>query len=166
LPLIAMRLTFCCAVGNFGRVTLRTPFLNLACRALDPSGYRLSGHARPHPTSAKCRDTEWAEAPSPRHLLAGPRRHPSGSKLRPRRGRASTRRKVQSGSGLFDLSLRSGQNSRSHRAADPGNRCVRFATTVASGHATLATKRTLLLTWTGLPPAGSHQLCLAHRRGD
>src|SRR5258708_17759786 len=44
----------------------------------------------------------------------------------------------------------------------PCNRCVRFATTVASGHATLATKRTLLLTWTGLPPAGSHQLCLAH----
>src|SRR5262247_2938071 len=40
--------------------------------------------------------------------------------------------------------------------------CVRFATTVASGHATLATKRTLLLTWAGLPPAGSHQLCLAH----
>src|SRR5262249_10560543 len=36
------------------------------------------------------------------------------------------------------------------------------ATTVASGHATLATKRTLLLTWAGLPPAGSHQLCLAH----
>src|SRR5262245_725231 len=34
--------------------------------------------------------------------------------------------------------------------------------TVASGHATLATKRTLLLTWAGLPPAGSHQLCLAH----
>src|SRR3954447_12346816 len=29
-------------------------------------------------------------------------------------------------------------------------------------HATLATKRTLLLTWAGLPPAGSHQLCLAH----
>src|SRR5262249_4440160 len=27
----------------------------------------------------------------------------------------------------------------------PCNRCVRFATTVASGHATLATKRTLLL---------------------
>src|ERR1700730_15679605 len=44
----------------------------------------------------------------------------------------------------------------------PCNRCVRFATTVASGHATLATKRTLLLTWTGLSPAGSHQLCLAH----
>src|SRR3954452_2487582 len=37
-----------------------------------------------------------------------------------------------------------------------------LATTVASGHATLATKRTLLLTWAGLPPAGSHQLCLAH----
>src|SRR5215510_13214580 len=35
-------------------------------------------------------------------------------------------------------------------------------TTVASGHATLATKRTLLLTWAGLPPAGSRQLCLAH----
>jgi hypothetical protein len=32
----------------------------------------------------------------------------------------------------------------------------------ASSHATLATKRTLLLTWTGLPPAGSRQLCLAH----
>ena len=30
--------------------------------------------------------------------------------------------------------------------------------TVASGHATLATKRTLLLTWAGLSPAGSHQL--------
>src|SRR3954466_3953423 len=44
----------------------------------------------------------------------------------------------------------------------PCNRCVRFATTVASGHATLATKRTLLHTWAGLPPAGSHQLCLAH----
>src|SRR3954471_10774151 len=44
----------------------------------------------------------------------------------------------------------------------PCKRCVRFATTVASGHATLATKRTLLLTWAGLPPAGSHQLCLAH----
>src|SRR3954466_14939556 len=37
-----------------------------------------------------------------------------------------------------------------------------LATTVASGHATPATKRTLLLTWAGLPPAGSHQLCLAH----
>src|SRR5437016_7347400 len=44
----------------------------------------------------------------------------------------------------------------------PCNRCVRFATTVASGHATLATKRTLRLTWAGLSPAGSHQLCLAH----
>jgi hypothetical protein len=44
----------------------------------------------------------------------------------------------------------------------PCNRCVRFAATVASGHATLATKRTLLLTWAGLAPAGSHQLCLAH----
>src|SRR5215468_7583000 len=40
----------------------------------------------------------------------------------------------------------------------PCNHCVRFATTVASGRATLATKRTLLLTWAGLPPAGSHQL--------
>src|SRR6516164_8762462 len=48
----------------------------------------------------------------------------------------------------------------------PCNRCVRFATTVASGHATLATKRTLLLTWTGLSPAGSHQLCLAHSLYD
>src|SRR5215204_835138 len=44
----------------------------------------------------------------------------------------------------------------------PCNRCVRFATTVASSHATLATKRTLLLTWAGLAPAGSRQLCLAH----
>src|ERR1700730_1491124 len=35
----------------------------------------------------------------------------------------------------------------------PCNRCVRFATTVASGHATLATKRTLPLTWAGLAPA-------------
>src|SRR3954453_19942539 len=43
----------------------------------------------------------------------------------------------------------------------PCNRCVRFATTVASGHATLATKRTLLLTWAGLPPAGSRPVCLA-----
>ena len=31
----------------------------------------------------------------------------------------------------------------------PCNRCVRFATTVASGHATLATKRALLRTWAG-----------------
>src|SRR5262249_54336474 len=49
---------------------------------------------------------------------------------------------------------------------------------VASGHATLATKRTLLLTWAGLSPAGSHQLCgwrtysitsseiASNRRGD
>jgi len=34
----------------------------------------------------------------------------------------------------------------------PCNRCVRFATTVASSPATLATKRTLLLTWAGLAP--------------
>jgi catechol 2,3-dioxygenase-like lactoylglutathione lyase family enzyme len=39
--------------------------------------------------------------------VRGPRRHPSGSKLCPRRWRASTGCKVQSGSGLFDLSLRS-----------------------------------------------------------
>jgi hypothetical protein len=51
------------------------------------------------------------------------------------------------------------------------NRCVRFATTVTSGHATLATKRTLRLTWTGLPPAGSQQLSAGapirsiHQRG-
>jgi Peptidase family M23 len=44
----------------------------------------------------------------------------------------------------------------------PCNRCVRFATTVTGAYATLATKRTLLLTWAGLAPAGSHQLCLAH----
>jgi (p)ppGpp synthase/HD superfamily hydrolase len=36
------------------------------------------------------------------------------------------------------------------------------ADTVAGDHATLATKRTLPLTWAGLAPAGSHQLCLAH----
>src|SRR5262249_22813978 len=40
----------------------------------------------------------------------------------------------------------------------PCNRCVRFASTVASGHATLTTKRALPLTWAGLSPAGSHQL--------
>jgi len=39
---------------------------------------------------------------------------------------------------------------------------VRFVATVTSGHATLATKRALPLTWAGLPPAGSPQLCLAH----
>ena len=38
----------------------------------------------------------------------------------------------------------------------------RIIDTVASGHATRATKRTLRLTWAGLSPAGSHQLCLAH----
>ena len=65
--------------------------------------------------------------------------------------------------------LRANKNSRPPRyrsfeaqSHTPRNRCVRFATTVASGHVTLATKRTLLLTWTGLPPAGSRQLCLAH----
>src|SRR4029077_7674223 len=40
--------------------------------------------------------------------------------------------------------------------------CTLRNTTVTSGHATLATKRTLPLTWAGLAPAGSHQLCLAH----
>src|SRR4051794_31602352 len=39
------------------------------------------------------------------------------------------------------------------------HRGVRFATTVARGHATLAPKRTLLLGWAGLSPVGSHQLC-------
>ena len=43
--------------------------------------------------------------------VRGPRRHPSGSKLCPWRGRASARCKVQSGKGLFDVSLRSGHNS-------------------------------------------------------
>src|SRR5947208_2683068 len=43
--------------------------------------------------------------------VRGPRGHPSGSKFCPRRGRASTRCKVQAGRGLFDLSLRSGHNS-------------------------------------------------------
>src|ERR1700746_3552056 len=53
----------------------------------------------------------------------------------------------------------------------PCNRCVRFVTTVASGYATLTTKRALPLTWAGLPPAGSHQLAagalirLLRRRG-
>src|SRR6476646_3088051 len=47
----------------------------------------------------------------------------------------------------------------------PCNRCVRFVTTVARDHATLATKRTLLLTWAGLPPAGSHQLAAGALRG-
>ena len=32
----------------------------------------------------------------------------------------------------------------------PGNRCVRFVTAVASGHATLAAKQALPLTWAGL----------------
>jgi hypothetical protein len=51
-------------------------------------------------------------------------------------------------------------------AADQRDRKVlkaRQATTVASGQATLATKRrTLLLIWARLPPAGSRQLFLAH----
>jgi hypothetical protein len=34
---------------------------------------------------------------------------------------------------------------------------------VAFHDATLATRRALPLTWTGLPPAGPRQLCLAHR---
>ena len=57
---------------------------------------------------------------------------------------------------LADL-LRANENSRPLRyrsfeaqSHTPCNRCVRFATTVASGHATLPTKRTLLLTWAGL----------------
>ena len=37
-----------------------------------------------------------------------------------------------------------------HLDAERRYRCVRFATTVASGYAALATKRTLLLTWAGL----------------
>jgi hypothetical protein len=40
--------------------------------------------------------------------------------------------------------------------------CVRFATVVTFRPATLATNRTLLLHWTGLSPAGSRQLCVAH----
>src|ERR1700689_4213111 len=40
--------------------------------------------------------------------------------------------------------------------------CVRFATVVTFRPATLATNRTLLPHWTGLPPAGSRQLSVAH----
>jgi hypothetical protein len=36
-----------------------------------------------------------------------------------------------------------------------------FRIAAGIGHATLATKRTLLLTWAGLAPAESRQLCLA-----
>jgi hypothetical protein len=36
--------------------------------------------------------------------------------------------------------------------------CVRFAMVVAFHPATLATRRTLLLIWAGLSPAGSRQL--------
>src|SRR5690349_11390938 len=42
------------------------------------------------------------------------------------------------------------------------SRCVRFATAVAGGPATRATGRALPLTRTGLSPAGSRQLRLAH----
>src|ERR1700704_1939523 len=46
----------------------------------------------------------------------------------------------------------------------PHNRCVRFAPAVAGDHATLATGRPLRLTRTGLSPAGTRQLCLAHKQ--
>src|SRR5436189_1210897 len=43
------------------------------------------------------------------------------------------------------------------------DRCTRHSAHDHGGQIRdLATKRTLLLTWAGLPPAGSHQLCLAH----
>jgi hypothetical protein len=52
----------------------------------------------------------------------------------------------------------------------PFNCCVRFAAVVTIHDATLATGRTLLLTWTGLSPAGSRQLAWRHpdppRRGS
>jgi hypothetical protein len=41
--------------------------------------------------------------------------------------------------------------------------CVRFAVVVTFHHATLTTRRLLRLTWAGLAPAGTRQLCLAHR---
>ena len=44
----------------------------------------------------------------------------------------------------------------------PHNCCVRFAAVVTFRNATLATRRALPLTCTGLPPAGSRQLRLAH----
>src|SRR6516164_2382756 len=44
----------------------------------------------------------------------------------------------------------------------PFDCCVRFVVVVTFHAATLATRRTLLLTWTGLAPAGSRQLLLAH----
>jgi hypothetical protein len=51
----------------------------------------------------------------------------------------------------------------SHRGQIPSIGAVGQATLPHdAGCATLATKRTLLLTWAGLPPAGSHQLWLAH----
>src|ERR1700730_7643693 len=43
----------------------------------------------------------------------------------------------------------------------PSNRCVRFATTVASGHATLATKR-LHLTWPDFHRLDRTSFVLAH----
>jgi hypothetical protein len=47
-------------------------------------------------------------------------------------------------------------------AVTPQNCCVRFAVVVAFHDATLAIRPALPLTWAGLPPAGSRQLCLAH----
>ena len=44
----------------------------------------------------------------------------------------------------------------------PHDHCVRFVVVVTFDDATLVTRRALPLTWTGLSPAGSRQLRLAH----
>src|SRR5882672_4656457 len=59
--------------------------------------------------------------------VRGSRRHPSGSKLRPGRGRAATRRKAQSGRGLFDVSLLSGPDSRPRSNSERGTDRSRVA---------------------------------------
>src|SRR5262249_27183624 len=53
--------------------------------------------------------------------VRGPRRHPSGSKLCPRRGRASTGRAIQSFSRLFELSRSARQNAPAASTRPSGN---------------------------------------------
>src|SRR6516225_10923468 len=47
-------------------------------------------------------------------------------------------------------------------APTPGLTCRLTASAPQKEAAAGSDKQTLLLTWAGLPPAGSHQLCLAH----
>src|SRR3954471_14574142 len=125
---------------------------SVLCSLLRPSG-PASAPRLPEPTRDRqggCGRPEVSQVPT-RSLTArtGPRWSPR--RTVPHMLPAAVRNASASTVRVFRGSIQSSSS-----------RCVRFATIVADDPATLATGRVLPPTRTGLPPAGSRQLRLAH----